>query len=72
MKVFDLISMNSEQADIIGLARQICEKELLPHVAELDREGRDPVEDIGVQTPLKYHLTGKYPLETEKPDNSQG
>ena len=72
MKVFDLISMNSEQADIIGLARQICEKELLPHVAELDREGRYPVEDIGVQTPLKYHLTGKYPLETEKPDNSQG
>ena len=51
MKVFDLISMNSEQADIIGLARQICEKELLPHVAELDREGRYPVEDIGV-TPL--------------------
>ena len=51
MKVFDLISMNSEQADIIGLARQICEKELLPHVAELDREGRYPVEDIGA--PLK-------------------
>ena len=65
MKVFDLISMNSEQADIIGLARQICEKELLPHVAELDREGRYPVEDIGVD-PFKVPPDREVPFRNRE------
>ena len=67
MKVFDLISMNSEQADIIGLARQICEKELLPHVAELDREGRYPVE-----IDQKFKDAGLYALEVPKQYGGMG
>ena len=44
MKTIDMIQMTPEQKDIIDLAKQLCEKELLPKVPELDREGRYPTE----------------------------
>ena len=58
MKVFDMISMTPEQEEIISLTRKICEKELLPHVADLDREGRYPLEIA-----QKFKDAGLYALE---------
>ncbi len=40
--VFDLIQMTDEQRDIMSIARQICEKELLPRIPELDQKGVYP------------------------------
>ena len=40
--IFDLIQMTDEQKDILDIARQICEKELVPQIPELDRTGTYP------------------------------
>ena len=40
--IFDYIQTTEEQKDILDIARQICEKELLPQVPELDRTGTYP------------------------------
>lgn len=61
--IFDLIQKTDEQKDILDIARQICEKELLPRVPELDREGVYPqdvaqkLKDAGLyamEVPEKY------------------
>ena len=67
MKVFDLIAMTPEQKEIIDLARQICEKELLPYTAELDREGRYPLEIA-----QKFKDAGLYALEVPEKYGGMG
>ncbi len=67
MKVFDLIQMTPEQEDIIGLARQICENELKPYTAELDRAGRYPVEIA-----QKFKDAGLYALEVPEKYGGMG
>ena len=67
MKAIDMIQMTPDQKDIIDLARQLCEQELLPKVPELDREGRYP-KDIA----KKLFDAGLYAMEVPEEYGGMG
>ncbi|MBQ7677502.1 MAG: acyl-CoA dehydrogenase family protein [Lachnospiraceae bacterium] len=67
MKVFDMIQTTPEQKEILDLTKQICEKELLPRVPELDKEGTFP-EDIA----QKFVDAGLYAMEVPEQYGGMG
>ena len=65
--IFDYIQTTEEQKDILDIARQICEKELLPQVPELDRTGTYP-RDVA----KKLFDAGLYALEVPEQYGGMG
>lgn len=65
--IFDYIQTTAEQKDILDIARQICEKELLPQVPELDRTGTYP-RDVA----KKLFDAGLYALEVPEQYGGMG